>query len=649
MTTTLDIACDYIARGWNPVPIPHRTKAPRGDGWQHRRITVERAPQWFNGAASNIGVQLGAVSNGLTDIDLDCAETITIAPYILPPTKAIFGRPSKRNSHRLYITTLSGGTDAAAIQLKDPRTKGVLLELRIGGGDKGAQTVFPGSVHPDGEPISWEENGKPAAADGEELTHKVRLVAACALMARYWPGTGGRHDAALVIGGFLARCGHHRTQVKVYAEAVANAAGDPEWRDRRQAAEDAAIAHGVGKNTYGFNAMRDTFGQDIADKIAEWLDYRGGDEPAPTGNQDSGCHSPPSTGALLKSARASTFELSAINWLWPDRFAIGKLGILAGLPDEGKGQIFSDMAARVTRGLDWPCEEGRAPQGNVILLSAEDDPSDTVVPRLLAANADLECIEIVSMVRDANKDRMFSLVTDLALLRRKIADVGNVKLVQIDPISAYLGVGKIDSFRTTDVRAVLAPVVHLAAELKVAIIGIMHFNKKVDVTNALLRISDSLAFGATARHVYAVVDDPENKRKLFVRGKNNVARADLQALAYTFGLREVGHDRRTGAEVWAPHIIWHPQHVDVTASEAMQAATESRSPAARDEAKKFLAELLAAGPMPKADIEDAAEGNGIAPRTLRRAKTDLGVIAKKDGENGGWTWRLPSQPKHWND
>jgi hypothetical protein len=61
---------------------------------------------------------------------------------------------------------------------------------------------------------------------------------------------------------------------------------------------------------------------------------------------------------------------------------------------------------------------------------------------------------------------------------------------------------------------VLAPLVDLAAELKVAIVGIMHFNKKVDVTNALLRISDSLAFGATARHVYAVVDDAENKRKL---------------------------------------------------------------------------------------------------------------------------------------
>jgi putative DNA primase/helicase len=79
------------------------------------------------------------------------------------------------------------------------------------------------------------------------------------------------------------------------------------------------------------------------------------------------------------------------------------------------------------------------------------------------------------MVRDSEKERMFSLVTDLHLLRAKIKQVGEVKLVQIDPITAYLGntKGKVDSFRTTDVRTVLAPVVDFAAELRVAVVGIM--------------------------------------------------------------------------------------------------------------------------------------------------------------------------------
>jgi hypothetical protein len=353
----------------------------------------------------------------------------------------------------------------------------------------------------------------------------------------------------------------------------------------------------------------------------------------------------------LRSVRASSVEMRAIEWLWPNRFAIGKLGLLVGMPDLGKGQILADMAARVTNKElnEWPCSEGCAPHGNVALLTAEDDPSDTVVPRLRAAGADLDRIEIISMVRDSDKDRMFSLVTDLPLLHQKIGEIGDVRLVLIDPITAYLGAGKVDSFRTTDVRAVLAPLVNLAAELKISTVGIMHFNKKVDVTNVLLRISDSLAYGATARHVYAVVDDTENKRKLVVKGKNNLAPQATKALAYGFGARMVGTDKDTGKEIWAPHIVWHPEHVDVTATEAMQAAAENKSPAARDTAKQFLADMLAKGPMLKTEIEEAGEANCIAERTLWRAKADLKIIAKKDGTNGHWRWHLPNAAPQWTD
>jgi putative DNA primase/helicase len=349
---------------------------------------------------------------------------------------------------------------------------------------------------------------------------------------------------------------------------------------------------------------------------------------------------------ILKSARASTFEMSAVQWLWPNRFALGKLGILAGLPDEGKGQVLCDMAAWVTRGLDWPCDEGTAPLGNVVLLTAEDDPKDTVVPRLLAAGADWERVEIVQMVHEAGKDRMFSLVNDLDLLRERVLAVSNVKMIQIDPITAYLGVKQMDSFRTTDVRAVLGPVTDLAGELMVSIVGIMHFNKKTDVTNALLRISDSLAFSATARHVYAVVDDAENKRKLLVKGKNNLAPHDTKALAYGFGAREVGKDKQTGKAIWAPHVIWYPQHVDVTANDAMQAAG-GQSGYAKREAREFLLERLEAGPVKADDLLEEAEQNGISKRTLMRMKKDLGIRSRKEqGKIGGtWTWELPPQPR----
>ena len=340
----------------------------------------------------------------------------------------------------------------------------------------------------------------------------------------------------------------------------------------------------------------------------------------------------------LDSARASSFQPRAISWLWPNRFALGKLGLIAGLPDEGKGQVFANMAATVSKGGSWPCGEGTAPKGNVLLLTAEDDIADTIVPRLKAAGADLDRIEIVSMVRDQNTRRMFNLADDLDLLRNKIAEVGDVKLVQIDPISAYLG-SQIDTFRTTAVRSVLAPLVDLAAATNVSIVGILHFNKKLDVNNALLRISDSLAFGATARHVYAVVDDAEHRRKLFVKAKNNLAIGDDKSLAFRFGQRDVGADQRTGEVIRAPRIVWEDSHVEVTASQAM---ASTRSPGARDQAKKFLSELLASGPMPKSEIEEAADAHGISHRTLVRAKDELSLVVEKERgvPNGKWMWHL---------
>jgi putative DNA primase/helicase len=178
----------------------------------------------------------------------------------------------------------------------------------------------------------------------------------------------------------------------------------------------------------------------------------------------------------------------------------------------------------------------------------------------------------------------------------------------------------------------------------VAIIAIMHFNKKTDVTHALLRISDSLAFGATARHVYAAVDDIENKRKLLVRAKNNLAPNNNKTLAYHFSASKVGLDSKTGKEIWAPYVIWEPQHVDVTAVEAMQAATRQKSTIPRNNAKGFLLDFLANGPVRSKATIEAAEADGISKRTLFRAKNELGIKPKKKGVRGGWFWQLPEQP-----
>src|SRR5262249_12085406 len=91
MSTPLQIALEVIAPDWNPVPLSRQTKKPIGKDWQKRIITAKTAARYFNGAAINVGVQLGPHSHGLTDVDLDCPEAVAVASLMLPNTDATFG------------------------------------------------------------------------------------------------------------------------------------------------------------------------------------------------------------------------------------------------------------------------------------------------------------------------------------------------------------------------------------------------------------------------------------------------------------------------------------------------------------------------------------------------------------------------------
>jgi hypothetical protein len=272
MTSVLDIALGYVRRGWNPVPVSYRSKAPIGDSWQARVIDASNVASFFDNGPQNVGVILGPRSHGLTDVDLDCAEAIAIAPFILPPTKAIFGRASKRASHWLYTTDLAVTLEKAALRLCDPNG-GTLLELRVGGDGKGAQTVFPGSIHESGEQIVWEQDGEPASIAGDDLIKRVQHIGAACLIAREWPVQGKRHAAALTVGGFLARAGLTETKTTLMIEAITRAANDEEWRDRVRAVKDAGKHLAATDQGAGLPKFAALVGDKAARLIARWLDY----------------------------------------------------------------------------------------------------------------------------------------------------------------------------------------------------------------------------------------------------------------------------------------------------------------------------------------------------------------------------------------
>ena len=144
--------------------------------------------------------------------------------------------------------------------------------------------------------------------------------------------------------------------------------------------------------------------------------------------------------SALVSRCAAEIRPEKIDWLWRGRLARGKHTCIAGEPGTGKSQLTIAVVAAVTTGGEWPCGEGRAPLGNVIILSAEDGAADTIIPRLLAAGADLSRVHVVSAVRNPDGSRRaLNLQHDLDLLEKKIAEVGDVVLVVVDPVSSYLG------------------------------------------------------------------------------------------------------------------------------------------------------------------------------------------------------------------
>jgi hypothetical protein len=237
-----------LARGWKPVPVPAR-KSPKLKGWQKLKITRENAAQYFKGAKLNVGIQMGFVSGGLTDVDLDCGEAAVLAPHFLPRTEAVYGRDSRRRSHHLYIC--SDPEPRAWIKWNDEERK-VIVELRLGGDGKGAQSVAPGSVHPSGEFYEWDENGEPAKVKCAELKAAVSKLATAALLMRHWPIKGALHDCALGVGGFLARAGWQPSEIEHFVFAICRTLRDvQEPKKHARTARDSAENFAKREHVYG--------------------------------------------------------------------------------------------------------------------------------------------------------------------------------------------------------------------------------------------------------------------------------------------------------------------------------------------------------------------------------------------------------------
>lgn len=332
-------------------------------------------------------------------------------------------------------------------------------------------------------------------------------------------------------------------------------------------------------------------------------------------------------GSML--VRLSGVEPENVSWLWPGRIPRGKLSLFIGDPGLGKSFTLLDVAARISNGQLWP-DRGEAPVGNIVLLTAEDGLADTVRPRFDRLGGDPRAVSVLRAIKHDGAERPFSLTRDLPALEAAITGTGAV-LVVVDPLSAFLG--GTDSYKDSEVRGVLAPLAGLAERHGVAVVSILHMSKDAQ-RRALYRAQGSIAFVAAARSVFAVAEDPEESgRRFLVPVKVNLA-----PLPPTLAFR-----------ITADGPQWEPNPVEIDAETALGGLGISEDRTERCDAERFLRELLENGEVAAAEVFKAAKANGIAERTLKRAKQRLEVRVRhagQPGQQGAWFWSLPKGATH---
>ncbi len=248
---------------------------------------------------------------------------------------------------------------------------------------------------------------------------------------------------------------------------------------------------------------------------------------------------------------AADVKPQPVTWLWPDWLPAGKLTILAGAAGTGKTTLALNLAAVVSRGGAWPDGSTCTHPGHVLMWSSEDDIGDTLVPRLMAGDANRSKVHFVRSVAKTDGELVpFDPTRDMPLLSERMANMRGVRLLIVDPVMSAVGG---DAHRANDVRRDLQPLVDLATRHGCAVIGISHFAKGSGGKSPVKRVIGSQAFGALARMVLVTVKEEGAERRILARAKSNIA-PDDGGFTYALERVEVAPGIRTNAVMWGERI-----------------------------------------------------------------------------------------------
>ncbi|MBF6604226.1 MAG: AAA family ATPase [Chloroflexi bacterium] len=326
----------------------------------------------------------------------------------------------------------------------------------------------------------------------------------------------------------------------------------------------------------------------------------------------------------LAGVDLATIHPRRVDWLWRGYVPLRKLTILDGDPGLGKSTLLIDLACRGSIGGNAPTGEPLGDAFTTIYVSIEDDPEDTIVPRVLRAGGDparFRLVRDLTLPDDVERLRQYSLAN-------------KARLIIVDPLVAYLG----DEVRTNDdhrVRRALEPLAAMAQQVDAAVVAIRHLNKRAG-DDAIYRGGGSIGFTGLARSVLAVGRDPDDADRIVLAAvKLNVARRPA-SLAYRI-VADGPYEAAT--------IAWEGESdhdaEDLIGRTRDAAGQVSKTAQLAEAIRRLVA--LNSGSMRASDAYRALEADGIdtsSKDNMTRARSQARVVSIKDGFDGPWLWRF---------
>lgn len=588
----------YVSKGFSFLPAG-RDKRPLLASWaefQKRRPTPAEIQEWGRDHPdANIALVCGQLSD-LTAVDCDNNEAVLAVEELIPDTLEVPTTTTPRKGKHFYFKFTPGlysrnGTAAGL----DVKSEGGYVLVPPSRTDKGE--YIPG-------PIRIEERpAMPRPLFDRLKKGQATPAGSPAVAAQASPLTQGRRDEDLFHMALqLFKDKHPREEVERIVLAAAKAAVPP-FPERETRAKIESAWKRIQNSTKSNEEGVVLFERDPRNVIVRPIPYISRD--------------------VLPTHMATT---------------------ITGNPGDGKSLVTTDWTARITSGTAFPVytEAGKAVCGHVFYVTSEGVPEMILVPRLMAAGADLGKLTIIEgiMQRDGEFS-MFDVTKHLPMIAARARDFDDLKMIVIDPVASFIP-ERINTGQQNQVRQMMDKISDLAYKLGVAAVPVMHFSKTPGLA-AGHRTSGSVQFAAAVKMSWSVIrrEGGDRNLRLLVPQKSNITGGQK---SMSFHIQEVRFPAPSNPkETIVTARIKYGELVDEDPEKLISPPIENDSHVAN--AKRFLLRKLAEGTTLYAKpLIDKAEENGVPKWALYKAKDRLGVQHDKEGTYQGRTfWFMPKE------